>query len=120
MSKFMYLRDSYDEARAIKNGEELSYRKGQPIGCVAFSADGDTLAYQFSVLNPSDKFDRARGRAIAGGRLEKTPIRVELPGAGTMSYQALLTAVMSCVAATPEACTRAVKAAKGWLAQNVH
>ncbi len=105
MSKFMYLRSTRNE---------------QPIGCVAFHAEGDTLAYQFSVWNPSDKFDRSLGRKIAGGRLEKTPIMVEVPGVSGLSHHEVITAVMACMAATPDAPGRAVKVAKLWLEKNVH
>lgn len=97
-----------------------SSRQEQPVGCVAFSTAGNILSYQLSVLNPADQFDRARGRNIALGRLEKNPIQVEMSGADEMSYQDLIVAVMSYVAATPGACTRAVKVAKSWLALNVH
>lgn len=103
MSKFMYLRASRSE---------------QPVGCVAFSVEGDTLSYQLSVLNPADKFDRTKGRTIAGGRLATRPISVGVPGLADMDHHEILTAVMQCVASTDGAPTRAVEVAGRWLTNN--
>lgn len=41
-----------------------------PVGTIAFQLDGTTMRVGFSLQNPTDKWDRARGREIANQRLE--------------------------------------------------
>lgn len=46
----------------------------RPVACVATtlsSTEADTVRFAIAIPNPRDKFDRARGRAIAEGRLSK-------------------------------------------------
>ena len=61
----------------------LRNKKGTPIGCVAFRVDSNKecsrVFYATSTLHPSDKWDRARARAIAFARLNKRPIRFNNP-----------------------------------------
>ena len=60
--RVMYLRDS-------------SYT---PVGCVAISVSKNRkqVRYQYSVLNPSDDFERSLARHIALGRLVEKPVRL--------------------------------------------
>ncbi len=56
--------------------------KRQPVGCVAYSAIGETtaVAYGYSALHPGDRFDRSRARRIALGRLRANRVTVDLDG----------------------------------------
>jgi hypothetical protein len=100
--KIMYLRD---------NG-------GRPVGCIIIGKNmsTQTFEYQFSVLNPVETFNRNRGRAVASGRLLKKPIPINVPSPASMHD--ITFAVMTSIAATKGAPTRAVNAAKSWLIWN--
>lgn len=99
-SRIMFLRDA-------------NYR---PVGCMAISIDSRNhrLNYQYSVLNPVDKFDRKMARHLALGRLVETPITVPLPRNGEVSMHLISECVMAHLAGS-NAPSRAVKAAQLWL-----
>jgi|SRR6185436_9294731 len=101
-TKFMYLRATRDS---------------QPVGCMAFDSDERGVRYQIAVLNPVDTFDRTRGRSIAEARLQKNPIRVEFPEASVveLSNWDVLSTLMSHLAASKSAPSRAVRTARHWL-----
>jgi len=100
MNRIMFLRDA-------------SFR---PVGCLAITIDSRNhrLNYQFSVLNPVDKFDRKMARHLALGRLVEAPISVPLPRNGEVSMHLISECVMVHLAES-NAPNRAVRAAKLWL-----
>lgn len=106
--RFQFLRDS----------------KGQPIGCVAIKTQnvGDhkevmalcLVEYQFSVLNPLDRFDRTLARDIAAHRLDKKPLCAgTLPHHPSMHH--ITEKVMEHLASAYPIPSRAKKAAKLWM-----
>jgi len=135
-NKFVYLRDPRVAAAlvsAAKTDDEkrLRFRGAPMIGCVAFNASGNKLNYQLSVVNPGkkatvagapasagDKFDRSLGRDIAAGRLAKSPISIELEGLSDLNHWEVQVVLMASLAASKTAPTRAIKAAKAWLANS--
>lgn len=105
--RIMYLRD----------------RKGQPVGCIAIKVHRDAgtdrgtlLTYQYSVLNPQDRFNRALARQLALGRLVESPFTARTLLNPSM-YEINL-AVMKDIARDSDAPTRARNAAKLWIRNN--
>jgi hypothetical protein len=112
--------------------------KGQPVGCVVIRLGADcgsvntyencryvSVKYQFSVLNPEDRFNRTLAREIALARLQKYQgywTEAKFP----MSHQkptmhSVTKSVMTHLAKNGLAPARARKAAKLWLDQhNLH
>lgn len=91
---------------------------GTPIGCVAIvlHRSQGVVEYQTSVLNPVDRFNRAVARQLAYGRLVEQPLSV--PVKKECSMHDVSYAVMSGIASNPNLPSRAIKAAKLWLANN--
>lgn len=101
-----------------------------PVGCLAIVVDHNNLvSYNYSVLNPLDKFNRKLAREIATGRLASNPFHVQLEPNRKHSMHEVSYAVMSDLAyntsrntatalthpSSSRHPTRAVKAAKLWL-----
>jgi len=88
-----------------------------PIGCLAINLDRKNrqLKYQYSVLHPSDYFDRKTARHLALGRMLDCPITIPMDRTKEVNMHDISNAVMTHLAAS-NAPTRAVKAAKLWLA----
>jgi len=87
-----------------------------PVGCVAIESDRSSpnrLSYQVSVLNPSDKFDRAVARQLAIGRLVEKPI-VFHTSHNVENMHDISQEVMFDIANSPTLPKRAVKAARDW------
>lgn len=86
-----------------------------PVGCVAISVNRlrGELQYQYSVLNPSDDFNRKLARQLALGRLVENPIK--LPLSRDANMHEISTVVMTDLEHSDNAPSRAVKAAKLWL-----
>lgn len=62
-------------------GERVFYIRdatGQPVGCLAYQAEGEYVRYAASFLHPNDAFDRALARRIALGRLRVNSDEVRL------------------------------------------
>jgi hypothetical protein len=129
-NKFVYLRDprvvtALVSAAKTDDERRACFRGAPMIGCVAFNVSGDKLSYQLSVVNPGkkgspspvagDKFDRSRGRGIAEGRLAKSPIEIEMDGLDNLNHFETQVVLMSSLAVSKTAPTRAVLAAKAWL-----
>lgn len=91
-----------------------------PVGCVAISIDrrNHRLSYQYSVRNPIDKFDRKLARQLALGRMVEVPIHLPLVRDMETSMHMISEMVMRHLASS-NAPTRAVKAAKYWLADSI-
>jgi hypothetical protein len=87
-----------------------------PCGCVAIKVDtrNRQLSYQFSVLNPADRFDRKMARHLALGRLLETPVTFSYARGETLTMHDISKRVLEHLV-TSKAPTRAVKAAKLWL-----
>jgi hypothetical protein len=87
-----------------------------PCGCLAISIDRKSkkLNYQYSVLNPDDRFDRKVARQLALGRLVESPIALPLMRDMDVNMHSISIAVMKHLSKS-KAPSRAVKAAKGWL-----
>ena len=100
----MYLRDS----------------SGQPVGCVAIKvSQSQRLAtYQFSVLNPADRFNRAVARQLALGRMVEAPFTVRLPSLASMHD--ITEAVFRDIESDRLTPSRARKAARQWLRSNIY
>lgn len=94
----------------------LRDRQGLPVGCVAISVDRKNreVSYQYSVLNPIDSFDRRLARQLAIGRLIEKPITTPLYR-GEVNMHIISDIVLSDLARSKTAPTRAVKAARLWL-----
>lgn len=103
-TRIMFLRDSKDH----------------PVGCLAISMDrkNHRLNYQMSVLNPDDRFDRKMARHLALGRLVEKPVSVPVKRGHELTMHEISCVVMEHVA-TSKAPSRARKAAKFWLWQNL-
>jgi hypothetical protein len=102
MIRVMYLRDS----------------NGLPVGCLAIKLNGSkTVTYQYSVLNPLDKFDREVSRVLAKGRLVENPITVSLPFLA--SRHDISEAVLRDILSNSSAPSRARRAARLWLRTNI-
>jgi len=96
----------------------LRNKKLQPVGCLAISRNDDCseVFYQYSVLNPSDNFNRKLARDLATGRLANSPIKIDcLNNTNFNNMTEVTAAVMDHLEATSSAPTRARKAAKLWL-----
>lgn len=106
----------------MKNNRRIMYLRDSqysPIGCVAISLtkSRQTVRYQFSVVNPVDKFERSLARHIALGRLLEKPVR--LTGfTGEQNNWEITKAVMQSILKSKESPARAKKAAKNWLKYN--
>ncbi len=92
-----------------------------PVGCVAIESDRSSpnrLSYQVSVLNPSDKFDRALARQLAIGRLVEKPITIyssyDVGNMHDVSQE-----VMIDIANNHTLPKRAVKAARDWCSKHI-
>jgi len=96
----------------------LRDEKFRPIGCIAISVNRQRarIRYQVSVLNPIDKFERDLARHIALGRLLEKPFVISMKGdcGWDINY-----AVMSSLEKNKDVPTRAQKAAKHWLDDNL-
>jgi len=102
-TRIMFLRDS-------------QYR---PVGCLAIgvSRKRRELSYQYSVLHPTDRFDRGMARQLALGRLLDKPITLSYDRKGDLSMHDISNTVMNHLA-NSKAPARAVKAARYWLYDN--
>lgn len=89
----------------------------RPCGCVAITIDrrNHRLSYQYSALNPSDKFDRKIARQLALGRLVETPLHISMRHEGEISMHRVSEMVMRNLSTSKFAPARAVRAAKIWL-----
>ena len=99
----------------------LRDRTFNPIGCVvvkvqpgALNGTPATFEYDFSVMNPLDRFNRAFARNVAEGRLEKSANASSAFFAATSGHD-IMAGVMKHLSDNPHAPTRAKKAAKLWL-----
>lgn len=98
--------------------------KGQPVGCLAIApicSDGQfghKVSYHLSVLNPTDKFDRKIAREIATGRLDKNPECHTVPVPENADMHMITRSVMVDIMDSKSMPTRAVKAAKLWVADH--
>lgn len=100
----------------------LRSANGFPVGCLSIDVNQltETVSYQFSVLNPTDKFNREVARVMALGRLVENPIEVPTSQScrifadDKVSMHAVSKAVMSHIVAS-KAPARAAKAALLWL-----
>lgn len=105
----------------------LRSASGLPVGCIAIDVNEltETVSYQLSVLNPTDKFNREVARVMALGRLVEKPIdvassRVASAGVFTndkVSMHKVSQAVMLDIF-NSKAPARATKAAQLWLKNN--
>ena len=94
---------------------------GSPVGCLAIVINSKTrlVEYQFSVVNASqDTFDRETARVLAIGRLASAPIAIPLREKNLNMFD-ITRAVMKNFSRREGTPSRAVKAAKLWLKQNV-
>jgi hypothetical protein len=96
----------------------LRSETGHPVGCLAIQMNrhDSVISYQLSVLNPSDRFNRAVARQLALGRLLEEPLKVKLSREATMHD--ISEAVMRDILAYKDAPSRAIKAARLWIRQN--
>jgi hypothetical protein len=87
-----------------------------PTGCLAINVDrkNHRLSYQFSVLNPADKFNRSVARQLALGRLLEKPIFVPLKRDEEINMHTISQSVMLHLS-NSKSPGRAIKAAKFWL-----
>lgn len=98
--------------------------KGQPVGCLAIGPItpngklGHQVSYNLSVLNPSDKFDRKIAREIATGRLGKNPECHTVPVPENADMHMITRSVMVDIIDSKSMPTRAIKAAKLWVADH--
>lgn len=95
---------------------------GQPVGCVAIRVRQVTvkrtlIEYQYSVLNPLDRFDRRLARQLALGRMVEAPYTTTVHA--SPSRHDITVAVMENIVSDSSAPSRAVKAAKLWLNWNI-
>jgi hypothetical protein len=95
----------------------LRNKDRQPVGCIAMKIDRKlhSISYQYSVQHPSDVFKKEAARAIATGRLMLKPIDIPLFDHEEINMHLVSEVVMSHISASG-APTRAVKAARLWLA----
>jgi hypothetical protein len=103
--RFMFLRDE----------------KKQPIGCLAIQINEPNIYYAWSVVNPLDKFDRARARNIATIRLGLFAKCYGISNFITpdVSMHDVSRAVMQDLVLNKSTPTRARKAAELWLQNQV-
>lgn len=93
---------------------------GHPVGCLAIqvnSSDRSQVSYQLSVLNPKDQFNRSVARQLAIGRLMEEPIKISIRHNATMHD--ISEAVMEDILKYKDAPSRAIKAARLWVRQNI-
>lgn len=104
-SRIMFLRDS----------------QYHPCGCVAITIDrrNHRISYQYSVLNPNDKFDRKIARQLAIGRLIEVPMHIAFSRDTEFSMHLVSKFVMQHIACSKSSPARAVRAAKIWLKDTV-
>ena len=103
----------------------LRDQRGQPVGCIAIKASIPNeiawrlpeVSYQISVLNPTDRFNRAVARQLALGRLIEQPIHVDV--CQDPSMHDITRAVMSDIVSDKLAPGRARKAANLWIKTGV-
>lgn len=64
----------------------------QPVGCVAYQAEGDTVKFAYSVCAKEDekKFSKDLARTIASKRLEKTETEVKVTGTRHVIVRSIL------------------------------
>lgn len=101
----------------------LREANGQNVGCVAIQVLRETgndfyslVAYQVSVVNPLDNFDRGLARQLALGRMLEAPFTVRVPINPTMFE--ISNAVMRDIARDSGAPSRARRAARNWIRKN--
>lgn len=99
----------------------LRDKNGAPVGCAAIKLRDGLIEYQYSVVNPLDKFDKAVARWLALGKLQEAPYTTLVPFAAGKDHTMYDTsfAVMTDIARDSHAPTRARKAAKLWLKRNM-
>ena len=88
-----------------------------PTGCVAMTIDEDsrTVSYGYSVLNPTDRFNRKLGRQLALGRMLEQPVHLTLTKRALTDMFEITRTVMEDLAHDLSAPSRAVKSAKNWM-----
>lgn len=108
--RIMFLRNDY------------GFGNTNPVGCIAIELTEPTpsakptrdIRYQVSVLNPSDKFNRALARQLARGRLLEKPFLVSnIPV--NVSIHNITEIVMCSIVRNSEVPQRARKSAAVWL-----
>jgi hypothetical protein len=102
----------------------LRDKKGFAVGCLAIDVNRikHQVAYQLSVHDGTDTFNRALARQIAIGRLIESPVFVKIPPHANMTdiTWAVMTDIVDWSKHAPVNHTppnRAVKAAKLWLSK---
>lgn len=100
----------------------LRDNKGQPVGCLAIGKDSKgNIGYQYSVLNPLDRFNRLIAKRIATGRLAEKPIMLyknqSVPSDLRTKYR-ITQAIFLSMQNNKHVPSRARKAAKLWLKIN--
>jgi hypothetical protein len=109
--KFVYLRQA----------PTPSNKKGEPVGCVAFTLDGDVLNFGVSVQHPSDAFDVKKAKGLALQRLIKAPNPSTFKSeTDPVDSNVVIHHVMTLLVSTSGLPTRARKAAKMWLRTKRH
>jgi hypothetical protein len=111
-TRIMFLRDRYGN------------NKSNPVGCLAISLvrvnsalPVNDIHYQVSILNPSDRFNRAVARQLARGRLQEKPFLISnVPVKATMTD--ITEVVMEAVSNNDSIPKRARRAAAKWLTAN--
>ena len=100
----------------------LRNQHNHPVGCVAMSIQWEKkeVSYQLSVLNPLDRFNRKLARSIAFSRLTNKPYLISIKE-DSFNVHDIFRAVLSEISKTSHSKfpTRAVKAAKKWLLNNL-
>lgn len=102
--------------------QDYGFGNTNPVGCVAIELTEPTpnakptrdIRYQVSVLNPSDKFDRAVARQLAKGRLLEKPFLVSSVPADVNIHE-ISEIVMTAIAFNVDVPLRARKAGARWL-----
>jgi len=100
-STYIYIRDSF------KN----------PVGCISYKREGDTVTYNLSVCADSDrkKFTKERARLIADSRLEEAPL-VEITGVSDRSRGGIVRKIIESLASDFVKVPKRVKLfSKSWL-----
>lgn len=73
-TKFMFIRNA----------------KGHPVGCMAYRIGNSTMEFEVSTHNPADPFDKALGRFVAEGRLNKHPKRIVVTPVNDLLREAMV------------------------------
>lgn len=98
MTKFYWLRDERNNPVAVIASDEED------------GVGGKIVRFSLAIFNPKDDFDKARGRAVAEGRLNKKKAYMALASNAEVKYR-----LLGHIAGDVELPTRVRRAAAGWL-----